>query len=266
MSTDLILLAWRLCAVKISLQLFSPGAILCLRLGCFVRCWKGALVNQSLLFASCCFLGAQLLAGPIPTLTATSVSIFTSAGGPLPGQTELIDASGPSFTLHGSGFVPGFGLALLPVGFPVNIGGAAATCCDLFIGNSITGTVTLGGVTTQVNYLGSAGASVPANTVVVLSNSNFDLVFPTTGTGSFTANTCGQFEFPPNCSGAQVANIAISLTGDIGLGFSRFDSESERLGGVGFVAPLPEPSSVSLLLIGLVVAIAPTLYRKPLQR
>jgi hypothetical protein len=226
-------------------------------------------IHQSLLFALCCFLGSQLLAGPIPTLTATSVSIFTSIGYVAEGETDSMGASGLSFTLAGSGFVPGSGRALFPIGVPVNIGGPVAFCCEIGFGrNLVTGAVTLGGSITQVNYVGGAIAFAPPY-VVTLPSTGFSISLPATATGSFSANTCGAFEFPPNCSGPQIANIAINLPGYVGLSFAPFGGGiAEELLGATFTSsgPIPEPSSVSLLLVGLVVAIALALYRKRLQR
>ena len=232
------------------------------------------MIKQALLFASFCFMGSQLLAGPIPTLTATSVDTQTQI---VFAELDSIRASGSSFTLGATTSLPGFSTPFFASGVPLNGSLYAPSCCaggNDDYRNGIAGEVTIDGVTTRVTFNGAAKAFLPSNTFIVLPNlPNYlfalDFSFSTTATGSFTGNSCGMFQTVPFCTGPEVANIAIDLPGIVTSSFvpnTSIPGYDWQLAVTSFNTT-PEPSSVSLLLVGLVVATVLSRYRlRPLQR
>jgi hypothetical protein len=212
-------------------------------------------------------MGSQAFAGPIPTFTATSVNISTMTGGP---EQDTISASGPSFTLGGTISLPGIFQSFIPIGVPVQLTVFdMPRCCQ---GQRVGGGIA--GSNAEVSIEGSVEVSPPSNTFIVLPSTPIaeSVIIPGVATGSFIARSCPIPEPVEFCSGPQIANIDINLPGYVTLDI--FSNPPFFLQGFDEVAsarftstPTPEPSSISLLLVGFVVVTVLTRYRlRPLQR
>ncbi len=195
----------------------------------------------SLLIATCCFAATQLSADTVYTYTATSVTMSDT-----PGIGVAITASVPGFFLSGCACGSG-NPTVFQVGqqVPLNFSFLAAPA---FAG----ATVNFGGFVESVNNVsGTANEVSTSASFVIPPNPNATYTFAAEATGTFTAHptVCGP-PTPLSCDTS--ANLLINNGGELTL---RLFAEgpgaytvAENFAG----SPVPEPSSIALLLLGAV--------------
>lgn len=202
------------------------------------------MLKSFVFIASSFLLGSQLVADPIQNLTITSLT--ASWGGTFGPIT--FSGSGPSVTIGGSLQRPISPLVTYsesaPIGtFSFNL----SPSLPIFV---LGGTVDGSPVRLQQPgpvVSGSTNLTPPAS-------GNGTVSFAATVAGTYAAYACGPSEVPPNCTGAQVANIAVNLPGTLALAFNGPPTGTTDLLSATFVSA-PEPSAMLSMFFG-VAAIA----------
>ena len=199
--------------------------------------------NCSLLMVPCCVLAGQLWAQPIYTHTA-----FVFFGTWTPQDITNFVVAGPGFNVQNG---VNFGSTAFRVGeaVPLNFAfGADPT--------GISGNVDYGGIVVP-SFLGGVVNQTTDASFVLPPNPNATYTFPARATGQLTAFPAACFFPPPTCPppGAE-ANLLVNLAGQLTVTLtlsspSGFYTVTEQLLAT---TPIPEPSTIALLALGIGMA------------
>jgi hypothetical protein len=208
-----------------------------------------------LVLAAFFLFGTQLTADSIQNLEITSLTV--SQVYPLNGEIS-ISASGPSFTISGSGGDLSPQPPLYVIGSSIGTFGVYASP-GLPVLSPFSGL--LNGITVMIQ-----GAPVVSGTTNSPVPENGTVTMPATVNGEYLAFSCGSSQFPPNCTGPQIANIFVDLDGYMTLTFSAgpfLPFNETVLTSLEFTnnSIVPEPSSVLLMSFGVAAGLSLAMLR-----
>jgi len=191
-----------------------------------------------LFIASSVLFGSQLAANPIQDLTITSL---TASWGPDGGPISF-SGSGPSVTIGGWSQ----GLSSPPIPYTE---GAPIGAFSFNLSPNLLPILSLGGTVDGTPVSLQRPGPVVSGSTNLPAPVNGTVSFAATVAGTYAAYACGASEAPPNCTGSQVANIAVNLPGVLTLEFGGPPTGTTFLVGATF-ATVPEPSAMLVTLLG----------------